>query len=315
MNVLVTGANGFVGRALIMRLLEKNYEVRAAVRQSCGMANEYVIGDIGPDTDWTVALRGGHAVVHLASRVHVMRDRSTDPRAAYLEVNTKGTLNLARQAADAGISRFVFTSTIKVHGEGGDAAYTEADLPAPQDAYALSKWEAEQGLREIAAETGMEVVILRFPMVYGPGVGANFLRLIHAVDNGFPLPFGGIDNHRSLIYLGNLVDAIVTCLTHSDAANKTFLLSDDEDVSTPELIRRLAKALSCPARMTHIPASWLRMAGKLVGKSKEIDRLLGSLVVDGRAMHRELGWSPPFSMDEGLTTTIKWYQGRYGNEQ
>lgn len=309
MNVLVTGANGFIGRALIMLLHDKAYAFRAAVRRPHGKANEYVIGEIGPDTNWTVALRGCHAVVHLASRVHVMRDQLADPRAAYVEVNTKGTLNLARQASDAGIKRFVFASTIKVHGDGGDAHYTEADISAPQDDYALSKWEAEQGLHEIAKESEMEVVILRFPMVYGPGVGANFLRLIQAVDNGFPLPFACIDNRRSLIYLGNLVEAVVTCLTHSGAANRTFLLSDGKDISTPELIRRLAIALGRSGRMMHIPANWLRIAGKLLGKSKEMDRLLGTLVVDSRAIHQVLGWSPPYSMEYGLTETVKWYRG------
>jgi nucleoside-diphosphate-sugar epimerase len=269
--------------------------------------NAHAVGDIGPETDWHVALGGVEAVVHLAARVHVMRDTSVDPLAAFRAVNTEGTLNLARQAAAAGVKRFIFVSSIKVNGEGRDSPYTEFDLPAPQDAYAISKWEAEQGLREIESATGMEVVILRPPLVYGPGVGANFLRLMRSVERGWPMPFGRVDNRRSLLYLGNFTDAIRVCLDHPAAAGKTFLVSDGDDVSSADLIRRLALAMCRPARLLPVPPSWLRAAGVLFGRGAEVDRLLGSLCVDSSQIRRELGWRPPFSMDEGLRQTADYY--------
>jgi len=266
-----------------------------------------VVGEIDGTTDWREALHGVHAVVHLAARVHVMRDVAADPLAQYRAVNVDGTLNLARQAAAAGVRRFVFISSIKVNGEERAAAYTEADTPAPEDAYALSKWEAEQGLRQIAAQTGLEVVILRPPLVYGPGVGANFLALMHAVARGIPLPLGAIDNRRSLIFVGNLADAILCCLEHPAAAGKTFLISDGEDVSTPALVRRMAAALGRPARLVALPIPVLRAAAALVGKSALAIRLLDSLTIDGTAIRHTLGWSPPFTLDEGLRETAAWY--------
>ncbi len=307
MNVLVTGATGFVGRALIPRLQADGHVVRAAVRTPAGLANESVVGEMAADTDWSAALQGCDAVVHLASRVHVMQDWATDPLVEYRRVNTAGTLNLTRQAVTAGIQRLVFASSIKVNGEGRIAPYAEFDPPAPEDAYALSKWEAEQGLTAIAAGGGLEIVVLRIPLVYGPGVGANFLRLMQAVDRGMPLPFGCIENRRSLVYLVNLVDAIVTCVTHPGAANRTFLISDGVDVSTPELIRQLAAALHRPARLLPVPPAWLRLAGMLSGKKKATDRLLGSLSVDSTAIRSALGWTPPYTLREGLAVTAGWY--------
>ena len=265
---LVTGASGFFGRALVAELVGRGISTRGAVRRAVSLplgAECVAVGEIDNRTDWYEALRDAGSVVHLAARAYVMHEAGVDPLASFLAINTEGTLNLARQAAQAGVHRFVFVSTIKVNGEGRDTPYTESDLAAPQDRYAISKWEAEQGLRDIAARTGMEVVILRSPLVYGPGVGANFLRLMQVVDKGWPLPLGGVANCRSLIYLGNLVDAIAACLTHSAAANKTFLLSDGEDVSTPELIRRLAFTLRRPARLFSVPSFLLRSAGALLG--------------------------------------------------
>jgi UDP-glucose 4-epimerase len=240
MKVLVTGANGFVGRFLCECLNAYGHVVMPAVRRVTNLAGEEVVGSVNRETDWTSALADCNAVVHLAARVHVMNDEASDPLAEFREVNTEGSLNLARQAAQAGVKRFVFISTIKVNGEGREAPYRETDATAPEDAYAISKWEAEQGLRQIEQETGMEVVILRPPLVYGAGVKANFQRLLHVVRRGWPLPLGAIHNRRSLLYLGNFVDAIRLCLEHPAAAGQTFLLDDGEPVSTPELIRALA---------------------------------------------------------------------------
>jgi UDP-glucose 4-epimerase len=232
-----------------------------------------------------------------------MNDKASDPLAEFREVNTEGTLNLACQAAQAGVKRFVFISTIKVNGEGRDAPYRETDAAAPKDAYAISKWEAEQGLRQIEQETGMEVVILRPPLVYGSGVKANFQRLLHVVRRGWPLPLGAIHNRRSLLYLGNFVDAIRLCLEHPAAAGQTFLLDDGEPVSTPELIRAVARAMGRPARLLAVPVGMLKFAGALLGKRAAIARLADSLYVDSSAIRSRLGWVPPFSMEAGLATT------------
>jgi UDP-glucose 4-epimerase len=263
-----------------------------------------VVGTINATTDWKAALAGCAVVVHLAARVHVINDKARDPLAEFREVNTKGTLNLARQAAQAGVKRFVFISTIKVNGEGRDAPYRETDAAAPEDAYAISKWEAEQGLRQIAADTGLEVVILRPPLVYGPGVKANFLRLIRIVERGWPLPLGAIRNLRSLLYLGNFVDAIRLCVVHPAAAGQTFLLDDGKPVSTPELIRAVARALGRPARLLAVPVWMLEAAGMLLGKRAAVARLTGSLFVDGSAIRSRLGWMPPYSVEEGMAATV-----------
>jgi len=232
-----------------------------------------------------------------------MNDAAQDPLALYRATNTEATLNLARQAAKAGVKRFVFISTIKVNGEGRVAAYRETDAPTPEDAYAISKWEAEQGLQRIARETGLEVVILRPPLVYGPGVKANFLRLMRTVERGWPLPLGAIHNQRSLLYLGNLVDAIRVCVEHPAAAGQTFLLDDGEPVSTPELIRAVARAMGRPAHLLAVPVSVLELAGALLGKRAAVARLTGSLYVDSSAIRSRLGWRPPYSMEAGLAAT------------
>lgn len=308
MKMLVTGAAGFIGRALVARLLKDGHQVRVAVRKPSGLPDEILVGELSTDTDWTLALHECEAVVHLASRVHIMRDDAADPAAAFHRVNVAGTLQLARQAAAMGVRRFVFASSIKVHGEGRETAYRETDAPAPEDDYAASKWEAEQQLRALAAATGMTVVVLRIPLVYGPGVKANFLQLIRAVDNGMPLPFGRIDNRRSLIFLGNLVDALVLSLQSPAAANRTYLVSDGEDVSTPELIRRLAAALGRPARLWPVPVALMELVGFLTGHRNKVRRLWNSLTLDGRAIRDELGWSPPFTMQAGLKLTADWYR-------
>ena len=308
-HVLVTGANGFVGQALCPAMAAAGFKVRRAVRGG-SMLGATVVGDIGPDTDWAKALTDCVSVAHLVARVHVTRNGTTDPQAAFRAVNVDGTLNLAHQAAKAGVRRFVFLSSIKVNGAGRDEPYLDTDPPVPQDPYAISKWEAEQGLQEIATETGMEVVILRPPLVYGPGVKANFQRLVNAVAKGWPLPLGAVDNRRSLLFLGNLVDAIRLCLEHPAAAGQTYLVSDGEDVSSPELVRRLARAMGRPARLLPVPPAWLRLLGHLAGRGADAERLLGSLVVNSSRIRRELGWSPPFGLDAALAETVREYLHR-----
>jgi nucleoside-diphosphate-sugar epimerase len=306
--ILVTGATGFVGKAVVQRLLaeDESRRVAVAVRRDDQPWPARVLprltGDLDPSTDWSGALEGISAVVHCAARVHVMADAAADPLAEFRRVNVQGTLNLARQAAVAGVRRFVFVSSIKVNGESTQLGrpFTADDAPAPLDAYGVSKMEAEQGLREIALQTGMEVVIIRPPLVYGPGVKANFAAMMRWLQRGVPLPLGAIHNQRSLVALDNLVDLIVTCLTHPAAANQTFLVSDGEDVSTTELLRRMGQAMGHPARLIPVPASWLKLAAALVGKRDVALRLCGSLQVDIEKTRRLLGWTPPISLDEGL---------------
>ncbi len=286
MSLLITGGTGFVGRALVDRLGDQ--PMRLATRDDWA--------------GWHKALAGITTIVHLAARVHVMHDTAADPLTAFRVVNVEGTVNLARQAAAAGVKRFVFISSVKVNGEATlpGQPFTADDIPAPLDAYGVSKMEAEQGLRQIALQTGMEVVIIRPPLVYGPGVKANFASMMRWLRRGVPLPLGAIHNQRSLVALDNLVDLIITCLTHSAAANQTFLVSDGEDVSTTELLRRMGQAMGRPARLLPVPVSWLKLAVALVGKQDVAQRLCGNLQVDIEKTRRLLGWSPPLSLDEGL---------------
>ncbi len=311
MRVLVTGASGFVGRALCPALRDAGHRVIAAVRNASGVpegCEVRLVDDIGPDTDWTEALQDVEAVVHLAARVHVMRKSAADPSTAFRRTNTEGTLCLARAGAKAGVRRFVFLSSIKVLGEASShGPLTGASPPNPQDPYAVSKREAETGLSDLAREFGMEVVILRPPLVYGPGVRGNFLSLLRLIDRGFPLPLGAVRNHRSLLGLGNLADAIGLCLTHPAAPGGTFLLRDGEDLSTPELVRRLARALERQPRLWPLPEPVLTLTAGALGKSAEARRLLGSLTVDDRLIRQELAWNPPFTVDEGLAETAAWF--------
>ncbi len=252
----------------------------------------------------------GAAIIHLAARVHIMRDSSPEGMEAYRETNVRGTVELARAAAGAGARRFIYMSSVKVNGERtGDAPFRETDLPHPVDPYGVSKWEAEQALVRISAETGMEVVILRPPLVYGPHVKANFLRLLRWVDHGIPLPLASVRNRRSMIYLGNLVDAIITCIDHPAVAGHTYLLSDGEDVSTPDLIRRMAMAFGKSARLWPLPAVGLRTLGALSGKRAEVERLLDSLQVDSSQFRQDAGWQPPFTLAQGVAQTVNWYRG------
>ncbi|CAM3548987.1 SDR family oxidoreductase [Polaromonas hydrogenivorans] len=304
--ILVTGATGFVGSAIVVRLAREGIEMRACVRRD-GVAmpdgvQTVLVGDLTSDADWSQALAGIGVVVHVAARVHVMDDTAADPLVEFRRINVQGTLNLARQASTSGVRRFVFISSIKVNGEVTKLGipFSADDIPAPLDPYGISKMEAEQGLREIAAQTGMELVIIRPPLVYGPGVRANFAAMMRWLRRGVPLPLGAIHNQRSLVALDNLVDLIVTCLTHPAAANQTFLVSDGEDVSTTELLRRMGKAMNRPARLVPVSAGWLEQAAALVGKRDMAQRLCGSLQVDIQKTRQLLGWKPPLTLDQGL---------------
>ena len=311
MKALVTGASGFVGNATCARLVAQGMNVIGSVRhlstQPLLGVDYRLVGDLDANTDWRDALTGVDTIVHCAARVHVMREMAADPLVAFRTTNVAGTEQLARQAAAAGVRRFVFLSSVKVNGEGGSVAYCETDLPAPQDAYGISKYEAELGLRKIAAETGIEVVMIRSPLIYGPGVKANFQALMRALLRGIPLPLGAIHNRRSLVALDNVVDLIVTCIKHPAAANETFLVSDGEDLSTTELIRRLARAMGHPARLVSVPARALMAGATLLGKGEEARRLCDTLQVNITKGREVLGWTPPVSVDEGLRRTAKHY--------
>ncbi len=313
--VLVTGASGFIGRALCSHLINGEMTVRGTLLPEespeilTGLGVEPVrIEPVGQDTDWRLAVSGVETVVHLAARVHIMEDRSADPLAEFRRVNSDGTARLAAEAAKAGVKRFVFVSSIKVNGEESPLPYTVASLPEPLDPYGISKWEAEQAIRRIETETGLEVVVVRPTLVYGPGVKANFLNLLRLVSRGVPLPFGSITNRRSLIYVANLADAIAICAQHPRAAGRTFLVSDGEDVSTPELVRRTAAALGVPGRLFPFPVCAMSVLGRILGKSRAVKRLTGSLAVDSSEIKNELGWQPPFSMEEGLLETAHWFR-------
>jgi len=331
-NILVTGANGFVGSALCRELMARNHAVRRAVRrvedsphlstlpEGEGVVNlpfqegeEVVVpvGDINPDTDWSDALDQVDCVVHLAARVHVMKDTASEPLAEFRRTNTETTEHLARCAAQAGVRRLVFMSSIKVNGEGtSNAPFTESDPACPSDPYGVSKWEAKQALARVAVDTGLEVAILRSPLIYGPGVKGNFLRLLKTVMRGIPLPLASINNRRSLLHVGNAVDALALVATHPAASGKTFVLNDGQDVSTPDLIRRLAVELGVPGRLLPCPPFMLRLAGRMLSKADSVSRLVDSLQVDSSAIRRELGWAPPYSLEQGLRATAQWYRNQ-----
>lgn len=313
--VLVTGANGFIGKSVCAILSDAGFIVRASVRDEASAtevraANEVVfVGEVGVGARWEKAVDGMDAVVHLVGRAHVLRESSSDPLAEFRKVNVRGSENLARAAAEAGVRRLVYVSSIGVNGRfTGDRAFTENDPPAPHNFYTKSKWEAEQVLKTISEQSGIELVLLRSPLVYGPYVKANFLRLMKLADSGMPLPLGSVRNRRSLIFVDNLSHAVSACLTHPAAAGEMFLLSDGEDVSTPELVRRIARHLGRPARLVPFPPSVLKMGARLVGKESIADSLLSSLVVDSSKIRRALGWTPPHGLDEGIKKSTRWFK-------
>ena len=313
MNILITGATGFVGRALGAQLArEPSIELTAAGRtQPLLDTAKYVeIPDIGPETNWQAAVTGTDVVIHMAARVHMMRDTDPFPEQAFRRVNVDGTLNLARQAARAGVRRFVFVSSIKVNGENTATGrpFRAEDPPDPKDLYGVSKLEAENGLRALGT-TGMEIVIVRPPLTYGPSVGANFLAMMRWLNRGIPLPFGRLDNLRSLIAVDNLADLLVTCARHPHAAGRTLLASDGEDLSTTELLIRLGRALGHPARLIGVPPEALRLGATLLGRQGLYARLCGSLQIDSSATERLLSWRPIVTVDEGLRRTAEHFLG------
>ncbi|WP_114652021.1 UDP-glucose 4-epimerase family protein [Polynucleobacter necessarius] len=307
--ILVTGASGFVGEFLCASLV-KCSPLRISVRDKSKaklFANVDIIeASLSPDQNWSSTLSGISVVVHCAARVHVMNEEAADPLLEFRRVNVNGTLNFARQAAEAGVRRFIFLSSIKVNGECSVPGhpFTTDQISAPSDPYGVSKYEAEIELKALAAETGMEVVIIRSPLVYGPGVKANFLSMMKWVKRGIPLPLGGVTkNRRSFVFIDNLVSVIVACINHPSAANQTFLVSDDEDLSTAELLRRMAFALGYPSKLIPVPVALIILGAKSFGRVDIAQRLCGSLQVDIKKTKDLLGWSPPVSVDEGLCQT------------
>jgi len=307
--VLVTGAQGFVGLPLSAALVKLGYQVRGAVRgnfQDKEGQETLSVGDINGDTVWSEVLADVSVLIHLAARVHVMNEMTDDPLAEFRKINVEGTLNLARQAFKAGVSRFIYISSIKVNGEFTEPGrpFRADDAPQPMDPYGISKREAEDGLRQLAEETGLEVVIIRPPLIYGLGVKANFLSMMRWLHKGIPLPLGSINNARSLVALDNLVDLIVTCIQHPAAANQTFLVSDGEDVSTTDLLKKTALAMGIKARLIPVPDILIKAGGKLLGKGDVVQRLCGNLQVDITKAQQLLGWAPPISVEEGLRRAV-----------
>ena len=312
--VLLTGAGGFIGRILAPALGKAGHRVLAATRTPDApddLGETVAIPDIGPETPWRDALNGVDSVIHLAARVHVMKVDTPDAIAEFRRVNVDGTRRLAEEAATAGVGRMVFFSTIKVNGEATQGIpFSEQDTSQPGDAYARSKWEAEQALFEVADRTGLEAVVLRPPLVYGAGVGGHFLTLLKVCRAAPPLPLAAITNSRSLIYAGNLADAAIQCLDHPAARGKVYLVRDGDDVSTPELIRRVSAALGRPARLFPFPRPLLRLAAACTGNRERLARLLDSLTLDDGPIREELGWTPPFTMVQGLHETARWFSAK-----
>lgn len=315
---VVTGAGGFIGRALSRRLLEDGAQVTALVRQPLSRSasaggpamRELPVADNfkGLTTTWPADLRP-RCVIHLAARVHVMNDTATDPLAAFRATNVDGTLAVAEAALRAGVRRFVYVSSIKAVGEAERGApLRESDQPQPADPYGISKFESEQALLALAQRTGLQVVVVRPPLVYGPGVTANFKSLMRAVARGWPLPLGRALALRSMVGVDNLVDALIQCALHPAAAGQVFHVSDQDDVAVSTLVRRIGQALDRPAKLLNVPEAWLRAAATLSGRQSAIERLFSPLRLSSEKMTSQLGWEPPYSLDEGLRRTAAWYR-------
>ena len=306
---------------LLPRLLQDNLQVTAAVRNDSARlpagVTSVTVGNIDGNTDWHSALKGINTVVHLAARAHILQDKATDPEAEFLRVNTEGTVNLVKQSIAAGVKRFVFMSSIGAMTSSSDRPLTESSPCQPDTPYGRSKLQAEQALVQLASQSNMTWTVLRPPLVYGAGNPGNMERLIKLVQKGLPLPFGAVKNRRSLVYVGNLVDAIASTLNHPQAANQTFLVSDGEDFSTPELIQKIAANLNHPCHLLSVPSSWLQLGGKLGDtvqnlskkqlplNTSTIDRLLGNLAIDSSQIQTTLNWQPPFTVDAGLAQTLR----------
>jgi nucleoside-diphosphate-sugar epimerase len=312
--ILITGATGFIGKALCRHLRQAGHTLSGTSRNRSLRAGPeniplYYVQADQADADWAHPATGADAVVHLAARVHVMKDDSADPLSAFRQANRDATLALAKAAAEAGVKRFLFLSSVKVNGEATiDTPFSEADAPTPADAYGVSKWEAEQGLSELAQTSNMEIVTLRVPLVYGPAVKGNFLSLLRACARARPLPLGGINNHRSLLYVGNLVSAIEAVLNHAGPVSGTYLMSDGDDLSTPALALGISDALGVPSKVFGFPVGLLRLAATCLGKSAAVDRLTGSLQVDSGKFRDTFTWNPPYTVADGLQSTANWYQ-------
>jgi nucleoside-diphosphate-sugar epimerase len=311
MSILVTGSTGFVGTALIKQLIKDQFSVSATVRNSSTIkfnsnVNVIDIGHLTSSLDWSSALQGVNTIIHLAARAHFLNDKSRNPLFDYRYINVDCSLNLARQAAKAGVKRFIYVSSIKVNGEFTilGKAFTAEDVPMPQDFYGISKFEAELGLRLIAEEFGMDLIIIRPPLVYGPGVQGNFLLMMNWLRRDIPLPLGGVKkNRRSFVFIDNLVSMIIVCINHPGAANQTFLVSDDEDLSTVGLLDRMALLLGYPSKLIVVPTALIMLGTKLIGRPDVYQRLCCSLQVDIKKTKDLLGWEPSVSVDEGLRQT------------
>lgn len=316
MKLILTGATGFVGKRILKKT--SSFTVTVIGRSKPESLTDFTFfhANIDAHSNYGPALSEGDVVIHSAARAHLMDDKSVDPLTAFREVNTLGTINLAKQAAQAGVKRFIFISSIKVNGEhtNRDKPFSADDKASPEDPYGLSKAEAEEQLKKLSKETGMEVVIIRPPLVYGPGVRANFAAMMRLAATGIPLPFGGIkENRRSLVSVYNLVDLIVTCVSHPNAANQTFLVSDDEDLSTATMLKELSMALGKSGRMFFLPVTLIELIGVIIGKSSIVDRFCGSLQVDISKTKQLLDWHPPISVKEGFAQTAEYYLNSIGN--
>ena len=314
--ICVTGATGFIGSKLSLKLSQLSYDVLAPVRNlssnslSLNQNLKYIkVEKEGSSLNYSKILKQVDTVIHCAARTHVVKEVEKSPQIAYQKINVEETLNLATQAASFGVKRFIFLSSIKVNGEKTlrSESFKHNDIAMPEDAYGVSKLEAEKVLRELSDRTGLEIVIIRAPLVYGEGVKGNFLRLLNLTNKKIPLPFARINNIRSLVGLDNLIDLIICCIDHPKAAGQIFLISDNESISTPELIKRIGAAMGKSTRLFPVPLSIFKLLGRLMGKSYEVDKLLGSLMVDTSHTRQILGWKPILSLDDGLNKTVQWY--------
>lgn len=306
MKVLVTGASGFVGQSLVKSLKLRGAWVVGVGRQlTANNADTFFsVPDFTDQLYWQKPLTGCDVVIHLAARVHILAEYPKNSLAEFRKINVEGTQCLAESAAQAGVKRFIYVSSIGVNGTRTSLPFTELDNPNPQSAYALSKWEAEQALHQVAKRTGLEIVIVRPPLVYGVNAPGNFAQMLKVLATGIPLPFLSVKNKRSFIYVDNLVDVLILCSTHPDAAGKTYLVSDDEDVSTPELLRMLGRAMGEPVRLFTCPLVLLKLVGRLTGKLDQVEKVTDSLQVDSSKIRRELGWMPPISLEDGLMRSV-----------